>query len=64
MGVTPSEFDAFFTEQIAKRVPKVPWRKPRVPMESVDYWPMAIIIHKTFGGKPRQLAASSECVNC
>jgi hypothetical protein len=22
-------------------------------LESVDYWPMAIIIHKTFGGKPK-----------
>ena len=28
-------------------------------MESVDYWPMAIIIHKTFGGKPKPVAASS-----
>jgi len=27
-------------------------------MESVDYWPMAIIIHKTFGGKPKPVAAS------
>lgn len=26
-------------------------------MESVDYWPMAIIIHKTFGGKPKPVAA-------
>ena len=28
-------------------------------MESVDYWPMAIIIHKTFGGKPKPVAAPS-----
>lgn len=27
-------------------------------MESVDYWPMAIIIRKTFGGKPKLVAAS------
>jgi hypothetical protein len=27
-------------------------------MESVDYWPMAIIIHKTFGGKLKPVAAS------
>jgi hypothetical protein len=27
-------------------------------MESVDYWPMAIIIHKTFGGKPKPVTAS------
>lgn len=27
-------------------------------MESVDYWPMAITIHKTFGGKPKLVATS------
>jgi hypothetical protein len=27
-------------------------------MESVDYWPMAIIIHKTVGGRPKLVAAS------
>jgi|SRR5579871_3379197 len=28
-------------------------------MESVDCWPMAITIHKTFGGKPKPVAAPS-----
>jgi hypothetical protein len=27
-------------------------------MESVDYWPMAIIIHKTLEGKPKPVAVS------
>jgi len=27
-------------------------------MESVDYWPMAITIHKTFEGKPKLVAVS------
>jgi len=26
-------------------------------MESVDYWPMVIILYKTFGGKPEPVAA-------
>jgi hypothetical protein len=26
-------------------------------LESVDCWPMAIIIHKTFGGKPKLVTA-------
>ena len=27
-------------------------------MESVDYWPMAITIHKALGGKPKPVSAS------
>jgi hypothetical protein len=27
-------------------------------LESVDCWPMATIIHMTFGGKPKPIAAS------
>lgn len=27
-------------------------------MESVDCWPMAIIIHKTLGGKPKPITVS------
>jgi hypothetical protein len=27
-------------------------------VESVDCWPMAIIIHKTLGGKPKPITAS------
>ena len=27
-------------------------------VESVDCWPMAIIIHKTLGGKPKLISAS------
>jgi hypothetical protein len=26
-------------------------------LESVDCWPMAIIIHKTFGGRPKLVTA-------
>jgi len=38
--------------------PEDPWACPWALKESVDGWPMAIIIPKTIGGQPKPVAVS------
>ena len=55
MEVTPSSLTPLVViavEEIAQWVPKVRRRKLRVPMESVDYWPMATLFIRHLGVSP------------